>query len=131
MGAQRSTEGEGGRHLTGATRHWIAGYPALGRPHSAERPIAPGTGSAVGTAVAKRLSQCLPGCIRGSVGIALIGVGTVIALDLRGAAQTFHEVIPEYRRRPRHLCGLRILGGVLRLSVLFSLQPSEEDRRSV
>jgi hypothetical protein len=45
--------------------------------------------------------------------IALIGAGTVIALNLRGAAETFHEVIPEYRRWPRHIRGLRILGGVL------------------
>ncbi|WP_285574696.1 hypothetical protein, partial [Streptomyces sp. RTGN2] len=44
-------------------------------------------------------------------GVGAIGGGTVLATNFRGAAESFHELIPEGRRWPRTLPGLRKFAG--------------------
>jgi hypothetical protein len=41
-----------------------------------------------------------------------IGGGGAVATNIRGAAESFHELIPEHRRWPRTVPGLRKAAGV-------------------
>ncbi|MCQ4206540.1 hypothetical protein [Streptomyces longispororuber] len=45
-------------------------------------------------------------------GLLALPIGASVALNFRGAAEVFHELVPEYRLWPRSVGGARIMGGV-------------------
>ncbi|GEJ99512.1 hypothetical protein TNCT1_17890 [Streptomyces sp. 1-11] len=44
-------------------------------------------------------------------GVITVGGGAAVAANVRGAAETFHGLIPEHRRWPRTVRGLRVAAG--------------------